>query len=69
MLSCSACANSAIHTTECGRGLAPDEHGYLHNFGSTLNARQIGLLWRAGLSRVGLRSSPSQEKRGVSDTL
>jgi len=57
---------------------------YLHNFDSTLNVRQIGLLWRAvlwqaglwraglwraGLSRVGLRSSPSKEERGVSDTL
>ena len=48
---------------------ASSGHRYLHNVGSTLNARKIGLLWRAGLSRVGLRSSPSQEERGVSDTL
>ena len=47
----------------------PSQHRYLHNFGPTLNARQIGHLWRAGLSPVGLRSSPCKEECGVSDTL
>jgi len=51
-----------------GAGRARDGHRYLHNLGSTLNARQIGLLWRAGLSRVGLRSSPKTSLYRVSGT-
>jgi hypothetical protein len=31
--------------------------------------KPVNTLWRAGLSRVGLRSSPIKEERGVSDTL
>ncbi len=30
--------------------------------------RRAGLLWRAGLPRVGVRSAPNQGKRGVPDT-
>ncbi|GAA0268732.1 hypothetical protein GCM10009086_26060 [Pseudomonas rhodesiae] len=33
----------AVH--KCGRGLAPDSRRYLHNVGSTLKARRIGLSW------------------------
>ncbi len=42
----------------CGWGLAPDGGGYLHNFS---DPEKISL-WRAGLPRVGLRSSPKASR-------
>ncbi len=36
------------------------DHRYLHNFAATPRSRQIAQLWRAGLPRAGLRSSPNK---------
>lgn len=49
---------------ECGSNCLDD-----HNFGSTLNARPIGLLWRAGLSRSPQRSQFAARQRYIEEVV
>ncbi len=58
LLECAGLVNEHSAALPSARACHGHRYRYLHNVGSTLNARPIGLLWRAGLSRVGLRSPP-----------